>query len=143
MTATLSEPTMVPTSEPRRDYRTLVALALAVLVVLFAFFGRRGWYFSVQVGCDTLDATDQPNTNELSATAVGSDALRIEGTAEDPLPYVLRTDAVHSVRPADGAVVLTYVIEKGRQLGGPCRRWDDRQAALGAHPRFPSRGGTS
>jgi hypothetical protein len=108
---------MVPTSEPPRDYRTLVALALAVLVVLFAFFGRGGWYFSVQVGCDTLDATDQPNTNELRATAAGSDAVPIEGTAEDPLPDVLRTDAVYSVWPADGAVVLTDVTEEGRQLG--------------------------
>jgi pimeloyl-ACP methyl ester carboxylesterase len=113
MITTLSQPTEAPSSHPRRGRHLLVGLAVTVLVLLLAFFAGGGWYFSGQIGSDLLDATDQPVTYELRATAVGSDAVRIEGTAEDPLPDVLRTDAVYSVRTTDGPVVLTDVIDEG------------------------------
>ncbi|MFZ0325614.1 MAG: prolyl oligopeptidase family serine peptidase [Actinomycetes bacterium] len=102
------------TASPRhRGRRTLIVLAASLGVLLLVFFGGGGWYFSGQIGSDLLDASDTAMTYELTASAVGQDAVRVDGTTEEPLPDVLQTDTVYALRAEDGRVVLSDVLDHG------------------------------
>ncbi len=111
----------------RRLLWTILTVALVLAVV---FFVGGGWYFSGQIDRDLLDASDRATTYELQVNPVGQGNVRIEGTASDPLPEVLTTDAVYGARSPKGErIVVTAVVQVGDE-------WVVRQVAANDGEQF-------
>jgi hypothetical protein len=92
--------TPLPASTHRaRRWWVIAGVVVLALVVTIAFGGA--WYFSGQINHDLLDATNSPITYTLTATPLGTDAVRVTAPIGASLPDGLTSARVYAIRSVD------------------------------------------